>query len=255
MSLETAGPARDRRWMLVDDAGVALTQRTQPRMVLLTPRFDGEELIVEAPQKQALRIRHWTGEGERVPVRIWNDELRLPHPDPCYSEWFSSFLGQSCRLVHLPDSILRPVEAPFNEAPWRVSLADSFPVLVITQASLDLLNSKLREPITMSRFRPNVVVEGTEPHAEDGWRRVRMGGMDWATGKLCVRCAIPQVNPETGETGLEPLQTLAQYRRPERKVLFGHKGRVSAPGVLRVGDAVEVLEEITAAASAMPATS
>jgi uncharacterized protein YcbX len=240
--------------MLVDENGRFLTQRVLPRMALIRPRFVGDDLMVEAPGMPPLRIRGGAGEGEWIPVQIWRDELRLPHPDACYSEWFSSFLGQRCRLMNLPDSVSRPVEAPYDQAPWRVSLADSFPVLAITQASLDLLNSKLRAPITMARFRPNVVISGTEPHEEDAWRRVRMGEVELKMAKLCVRCAIPQVDPETGETGLEPLQTLAQYRRPERKVLFGHKGLVSKPGVLRVGDAVEVLEESTVA-FATPATS
>jgi uncharacterized protein len=245
--LETAGPVRDRRWMLVDENGRFLTQRILPRMTLIAPRFAGDDLIVEAPGMPALTINSWSGEGEWIPVQIWRDELRLPHPDPSYSNWFSSFLGQSSRLIHLPDSAIRPVEAPYNQPPWRVSLADSFPLLAIGQASLDLLNTKLQTPVPMARFRPNLVVVGSEPHEEDRWRRVRIGEVELAFVKLCTRCAIPQVDPDTGETGLEPLQTLARYRRPERKVLFGHKGLVTTPGVLRVGDKIEVLEESAAA--------
>jgi uncharacterized protein YcbX len=232
----------DRRWMLVDAEGVCLTQRTQPRMTLMIPRFEDRHLVVEAPGMQPLHIGEWNGSGERVPVRIWHDDLRLPHPDPSYSQWFSDFLGQRCRLVHLPDAVVRPVEAPFDQAPWRVSLADSFPILLIGQASLDLLNERLQEPVTMARFRPNLVIAGTGAHEEDDWRSLRVGHVEMTIAKPCVRCAIPLVDPLTAETGVEPLRTLATYRRKpdSSKVLFGQKAVVAKPEVLRVGDAVEV---------------
>jgi uncharacterized protein len=240
--VDVSGPMHDRRWMLVDGEGVCLTQRTQPRMALMVPRFEGRHLVVEAPGMQPLRIEEWNGSGERVPVRIWDDDLRLPHPHASYSRWFSDFLGQACRLVHLPDTVVRPVQAPFDRAPWRVSLADSFPILVIGQASLDLLNERLQEPITMARFRPNLVIAGTGAHEEDGWRTVQMGEVKMAIAKACVRCALPLVDPLTAQTGVEPLRTLATYRRKpdSSKVLFGQNALVTQPGVLRAGDAVEV---------------
>jgi uncharacterized protein YcbX len=236
-----AGPDRDRRWVLVDDDGLMVTQRTQPRMALLVPRFEGEDLVVEAPGMTELRIGEWQGQGDWIAVRIWHDDLRLPHPDTGYSEWFSDFLGQRCRLAHLPDAVVRPVEAPFDRAPWRVSLADSFPLLVIGQASLDLLNERLPEPVTMARFRPNLVIAGSGAHEEDGWRTVRVGEVELTITKPCVRCAIPLVDPVTAETGVEPLRTLATYRRKpdSSKVLFGQNALVTKAGVLRVGDAVE----------------
>jgi uncharacterized protein len=240
--VDVSGPRHDRRWMLVGDDGVCVTQRTQPRMALLTPRIDGEDLVVEAPAMTALRIRSWGGEGEWIPVRIWHDDLQLPHPDPAYSAWFSDFLGQRCRLAHLPDSVVRPVEAPFDRAPWRVSLADSFPLLLIGQASLDLLNQRLPEPVTMARFRPNLVIAGSGAHDEDSWRTLRAGEVEMTIAKPCVRCAIPLIDPVTAATGVEPLRTLATYRRKpdSSKVLFGQKAVVTKAGVLRVGDAVEV---------------
>jgi hypothetical protein len=94
-----------------------------------------------------LVVRSWSGDGDWVSVRIWRDQLQLPHPDPEYSRWFSSFLGQSCRLVHLPDAVTRGVEPPYDSAPWRVSLADAYPLLVIGQGSLDLLNERLQTPV------------------------------------------------------------------------------------------------------------
>jgi MOSC domain-containing protein len=251
LPVDVSGPIRDRRWMLVDEGGHCLTQRQLPRMALIAPRFEGDDLIVEGPGMPPLRIERRLSVGEWLDVRLFFEEpLRLPHLDPSYSEWFSSFLGQACRLMHLPDDVVRPMEPPFDRPPWRMSLADSFPLLAISQAALDLLNSKLPEPVTMARFRPNIVIAESEPHEEDRWRRIRAGEVELALVKLCARCAIPQVDPATGATGLEPLQTLAKYRRPDKKVLFGHKGLVTAPGTLRVGDNIEVLERITAAVPA-----
>jgi len=238
--------------MLVDDEGVCLTQRTQPRMTLVVPRFEGENLVVEAPGMPPLRMATWFGAGDWIAVKIWRDELRLPHPERASSEWFSDFLGQRCRLVHLPDAVARPVEAPFDRAPWRVSLADSFPLLLIGQASLDQLNQRLQAPVTMGRFRPNLVIAGSEAHEEDGWRTVCSGEVELSIAKPCMRCAIPLIDPLTAETGCEPLRTLATYRRKpdSSKVLFGQKAVVVKGGLLRAGNAVEAgnnqdLESVT----------
>ncbi len=242
--VDVSGPVRDRRWMLVDNDGVMISQRTQPRMTLIEPRFEGDDLLVEAPGMKALRIRAWSGEGEWFQGQIWKDELELPEPDAAYSEWFSSYLRQSCRLLYLPDSIVRPVEAPWNDPRWRVSLADAYPLLLLGQASLDLLNAKLEQPVTIKRFRPNLVVAGSAAHEEDQWKRVRIGEVELALVKLCIRCAIPLIDPETGETGVEPLRTLAQYRKKPgtNNVLFAQNALVTKPGVLRVGSEIEVLE-------------
>ncbi len=226
--------------MLVDDGGVCLTQRTLPKMALMVPRFDGEDLIVEAPAMMPLRIRGWSGEGDWVQVRIWDDELRVPHPNPAASEWFSSFLGQSCRLVHLPDAVVRPVQAPYDKVPWQVSLADGFPLLVLGQSSLDLLNNKLPAPVGMARFRPNVVIAESTAHEEDGWQLIRIGAVELALVKPCERCAIPLVDPETAKTGVEPLRTLAKYRKLPNAVKFGQNALVITPGLLRVGMQVQV---------------
>ncbi len=150
--LDVSGPVQDRRWMLVDSQGLFLSQRKLPRMALISPSFDGTNLVVTAPGMVPLVISEWAGEGETMTVTIWRDKLTLPHPNQLYSDWFSRFLGRPCRLVHLPDTVARPIEPPFQESPWRVSLADGFPLLVLAQASLDLLNHKLPSPVGVERF-------------------------------------------------------------------------------------------------------
>ncbi len=238
----TSGPLQDRRWMLVDRDGLFLSQRRLPQMALLSPRFDDSDLVVEAPGMPPLLIRRWSGEGDWLPVRLWQDCLRLPHPNSEYSEWFSSFLHYPCRLVHLPSIVTRPVEPPFHSSEWSVSLADGYPLLLLSQASLDGLNQRLRMPVGIERFRPNLVITGAAAHEEDGWRRLRIGDVELAVVKACARCSVVLVHPDTGERGVEPLQTLARYRRNPHKVFFAQNALVTTPGLLQTGSAVEILE-------------
>ena len=240
-----SGPLQDRRWMLVDQQGVFLSQRRVPRMALIQPRFEGANLIVTAPNISPLLISEWSGEGEWLSVRIWRDHLTLPHPSQAYSDWFSAFLGEPCRLVYLPDTVARPVEAPYDKPQWRVSLADGYPLLLLTQASLDLLNERLPTPVGIERFRPNLVFSGTEAHEEDEWRRLRIGSVEIAVVKPCARCSTVLVDPNTALPGVEPLRTLARYRRKPQSVIFAQNGLVITPGRLRIGTPAEVLETST----------
>jgi uncharacterized protein len=240
--VDNSGPLQDRRWMVVDENGVFLSQRKLPRMVLIEPRFGGSQLVVTAPGMAPLEIPRWSGEGEWIPVRIWRDCLKLPHPSQAYSDWFSAFLGRSCRLVYLPDEVTRHVEAPLDDPKWRVSLADGYPLLVVTQGSLDLLNARLVSPIGMERFRPNLVIAGATPHEEDSWTDLQIGSVQLAIVKPCARCSTVLVDPATANVGLEPLRTLARYRRMPRSVQFAQNALVVTPGQLRVGTTVEIAD-------------
>lgn len=241
--LETSGPSHDRRWMLVDEEGLFLSQRKVPRMVLMEPHLEGADLVVTAPGMSPLVISAASRSvGELLPVTIWHDRLKLPHPNPAHSQWFSDFLGQSCRLVYLPDNVIRNVEPPFDGPKWRVSLADGYPLLMVTEASLTMLNEQLTSPVGIERFRPNLVISGTAPHQEDDWRRVQVGSVQLAVVKPCDRCSIVLVDPSTGAAGVEPLRTLARYRNLPGGVMFGQNALVINPGKLCVGAAVEVLD-------------
>ncbi len=129
---------------------------------------------------------------------------------------------------------------PFDDPKWRVSLADGYPLLVVTQSSLDLLNAKLASPIGMERFRPNLVIAGATPHAEDSWTGLQIGSVQLAIVKPCARCSTVLVDPTTAKVGREPLRTLAEYRRMPRSVMFAQNALVVTPGQLRVGTAVEI---------------
>jgi uncharacterized protein YcbX len=156
------------------------------------------------------------------------------------SQWFSEFLELSCQLVYMPDNSYRPVNSRYASHNQQVSFADGFPFLLISEASLQDLNERLDQPIPMNRFRPNLVVSGCEAFAEDSWRSIRIGSIPFHVVKPCERCLITTVDQAQGIRGKEPLQTLAQYRLSNGKILFGQNLIPAELGTLQVGDSVEI---------------
>lgn len=239
--VETRGFRHDRRWMLVDGRGVFLSQRSHPRMALARARVEGERLVVEAPGMPALELPLVPEPRGAVTVSVLGDEVGAVPCDGEADRWFARFLGAPCRLVYMPDGTERAVEPRYAAAGDRVSFADGFPFLVLSEASLDDLNGRLPEPVPVDRFRPNIVVAGCAPYAEDRWRRVLVGGIGFRVAKACSRCAITTVDQGSGEKGKEPLRTLATYRKAGGEVYFGQNAIPDATGPLRVGDFVEVV--------------
>jgi uncharacterized protein YcbX len=242
VSVDRRGPEFDRHWMLVDPQGRFLTQRQHPRMALIRTRFGNNDvLVLQAPGMPDLEVIAATS-NERIEVRIWDDTLPGSRVGDGVDDWLRTFLGVPCHLIALPEDVRRSVDPSIAAADDQVGLADGFPFLLISQASLDDLNARMQVPLPMLRFRPNLVVAGCEPHAEDGWRRIRIGDMGFRVAKPCSRCIIPTIDPDTGERGREPMQTLLGYRRRDNKVYFGQNLIHDGIGRLHVGMSVEVLE-------------
>jgi uncharacterized protein YcbX len=239
--VDERGLRHDRRWMLVDEAGRFMSQRRFRRMALIGVRIEHDGLIVEAPDMPPLEVPLRPPAGRLILARVWDDlvEASLVSDDAGY--WFSEFLGVRCRLVYLPDRSLRPVDPAYGEPGDQVGLADGFPFLLISEASLADLNARLEQPVPMNRFRPNLVVCGCEPFAEDGWKLVRIGQITFRVVKPCSRCAITTVDQRTAATSKEPLRTLARFRRSGTKVLFGQNLIHDKTGTLRTGDPVEIV--------------
>jgi uncharacterized protein YcbX len=234
------GFAEDRRYMLVDGDGVFLSQRTEPRLALVSTRIEPDAIEVTTAGAGTLRIPLVPPDGPRVLVEIWGHRGHATEATEA-SAWFSDFLGRSCRLVGMPDEVERPAGSKATPG-TLIQYADAYPVLLVGQASLDALNARLATPVGMNRFRPNVVVDAPEPHAEDRWRRAELGSVPFDAVKPCDRCSVPGVDPETGRPGKEPLRTLATYRREEGKVWFGMNLVHRDVGAIAVGDAVVVSE-------------
>lgn len=230
----------DRRWMLVDATGSFLTQRTMPRMALVRVAIDEDALRVSAPGMPALRVPFGRSDGWPLTTEIWGDRPKAVTVDPTADAWFGRFLGVECRLVHMPDDALRRVDPDHAEAGDRVAFADGFPFLLTSEASLVDLCARAAMPLDMRRFRPNLVVSGFGPWAEDGWRRIRVGATEFRVAKPCGRCVVTTVDQDTAEVSKEPLRTLATFRKVGSKVLFGQNLIHDGEGVVRVGDRVDV---------------
>jgi uncharacterized protein YcbX len=238
--VEARGFRHDRRWMLVDEEGVFLSQRRLPRMALVSVRIEEDGLLLlEAPGMPALRVPFEAGAGE-LDVVVWGDEVRAVAVGPEADGWFEGFLGLRCRMVRMPDDAVRRVDPAYALAGDKTSFADGFPFLLLSQASLDDLNGRMGEPLPVDRFRPSIVVEGCGAYAEDGWGRISLGGIPFRVVKPCSRCVITTTDQRTGERGKEPLKTLATYRKREGAVHFGQNLIPDATGTLKVSDALTV---------------
>jgi uncharacterized protein YcbX len=239
--LDSFGLLHDRRWMVIDGDGVFVTQRSDPSLGQVRPAIDGESLVLQSATGEC-RIPLTPGGADTARVRVWADEVDAIDCGDDAAAFISRHLGRSARIVHMPDSTLRPVDAAYAGEGGRVSFADAFPLLIIGDGSLDELNGRLEAPIEMIRFRPNIVVSGVAPHGEDAWRRVRIGEVECDVVRACARCMVPTIDPGTGTAGREPTRTLAGYRRWDGKVWFGQNAIHRSGGTLHTGATVHVLE-------------
>lgn len=232
------GLAADRRWMVVDADGRFVTQREVPRMTLVQVRAGGDTMHLTAPHMPELTLPLEPTHGECREVEVWEDRVAaLAHPDG--SAWVARLLGPGHELVFMPDTTDRPVAPGYDGGGGIVSFADAFPFLLTSESSLAELNARMHEPLPMERFRPNIVVDGAAPFAEDEWTTLRIGDIPFRMVKHCVRCSITTVDPDTAERGKEPLATLATFRRNDSGgVTFGVNLVHEGTGTLRVGDAV-----------------
>lgn len=245
------GLRHDRRWMVVDDAGRFVTQREEPRLALLHTALTPDALVLAAAGHGEARVPLADDPGAPdARVTVWGDTVAAAVAGREASELVSDLLGARRRLVRFRDAARRdvprePARVPPTPPPFgaRVLFADAYPFLLLSQAAVDLLNAKLAErgepPVGVERFRPNLVVSGCEPHAEDGWESLTVGDVAFTVAKPCTRCAVPTVDPATAAVGREPLRTLARYRRDARgRVTFGQNLLHHDVGRLALGDEV-----------------
>lgn len=219
--VQEKGLEHDRRWMLIDEDNEFMTQRLYPRMALFKLQVQDSRFKIEYKSDSITLSFNHTIKDESIEARIWDDTVQVFEVSNEYSNWFSERLQMNCRLVSFPESNTRPVDENYQVNHEQVSLADAYPFLIIGEQSLADLNSRLKEPLPMNRFRPNFVFSGGQPYVEDSWRNFSIGKNKFTAVKQCARCVLTTVNQDTGDKGIEPLLTLSQYRKKENKVLFG----------------------------------
>ncbi|MDN6858331.1 MOSC domain-containing protein [Pseudomonas sp. CAN2814] len=245
--LDALGLEGDRRWMVVEAAnGRFLTQRLLPQMGRIEARWkeDFSTLRLRGPGMDDLLVEVPGSDENLRGVMIWRDMLQVPDAGDAAAQWLSTFLGREVRLVQIPEERARQVDTAYAEPGEHVHFADGFPLLLIGQGSLDDLSAKVGRPLEMLRFRPNLVVAGAEPFAEDSWKRIRIGDVTFKVAKPCSRCILTTIDPHTGErdAAREPLATLMGYRNVNGEALFGQNLVAENRGELKLGMPVEVLE-------------
>ena len=241
--VERMGLANDRRMMVVTPAGEFLTQREYPRLALVTPAVKNGMVTLSAPNFDSLQFGIQST-GTPTSVNIWKskDVSAIDQGDES-AQWLSDWLGVSVRLAHVADGFKRKLNPAYAlNTDDHTGFADGYPILIISEESLLDLNSKLDSAVPMNRFRPNIVVKGCDPFAEDSWKRIRIGNVEMALVKPCPRCEVTTIDKETLERKKEPLKTLGKYRKHALGAIFGMNTIPLNEGVVRVGMSVEVLE-------------
>ncbi|EOZ99121.1 Flavodoxin reductases (ferredoxin-NADPH reductases) family 1 [Indibacter alkaliphilus LW1] len=236
--LEEKGFKYDRRWMLIDERGVFLSQRKHPKMALLQVSLgkDGLKVVSKTDSENYLEIPFESKAEGRTMVQIWEDEVEAEVLESKFCTWFSDFLGFSTRLVSMPDSTERKLKPKYAINDESVSFADGMPYLLIGQSSLDDLNSRLEKQIPMDRFRPNLVFSGGSAFEEDTWDSLKIGDSIFKVTKPCARCVMTTVDQDTAKKGKEPLKTLSSYRTVDKNVLFGQNMLLIEGKKVSVGD-------------------
>ena len=235
-ALTPRGLCHDRRFMIIDEAGTFISQRTIPKLALLRTRIEGDALVLEADEIGAISVPLAPRAGDPRRARVWADTCEAISLGAPARSFLERALGVPAELVYMPDQTRRQVDRAYAPEGAIVGFADGFPSLLISHASLVALNERLAERVPMNRFRPNLVVEGCGPFAEDDFAPFSLGGARFTRAKPCARCQVVNVDQATGAKGKEPLATLARFRNQGNKVLFGQNLIHEGAGTIREGD-------------------
>ncbi len=234
----------DRRWLLVDEGGQFISQRTAPLLGQIKISLNSDQLHVNYPGKSPLRLSLNIRSNVRHEVLIWKDKVDGLWVGQECDDWFSDILGRRVQLIHMNERVHRPLikdRLPQDHS-FEVSFADGYPYLLTSQASLDDLNRRLTSPVPMDRFRANLVVSGFDAFAEDRWKRIKIGDVEFMVVKPCARCQVTTIDQQTGTPSKEPLKTLATYRKQAGKVMFGMNLVALSSGSVQLSDPVLIIE-------------
>jgi len=234
---EEMGFENDRRWMLIDDENQFITQRNHPNLSQFYPKISEDKISINYyDKKHEFSINETL--DEPLFSKVWDDETNVVEVNKATSKWFSEVLGFSCKLVKIINNGDRKHSSSKLNTVLNVSLADGYPYLLIGSESLNFLNEKLEEKITMARFRPNIVISSSVAHEEDSFGNFQIGNVKFQNAKPCGRCIMINNDPKNGIVKKEPLKTLSKYRKVENSILFGTNVMCLNEGEIKVGDAL-----------------
>ncbi len=240
--VEQIGLKNDRQMMLVDSDGNFITQRKYPQLALIGIQVYEQGYKLTKPNSPSLTLSSNSFTPQQMQVTVWGDKCQAYIAEPNVNDWFSEFLGFEVKLAKYNFQQPRPTDQAYSNPNDIVSFADGFPLLVISQESLNDLNQRLELPVSMTHFRPNLVIEGVNAYAEDNWKQITIGNVTFDAVKPCSRCVLTTVDPQTGkkDPNSQPLKTLSQYRKTKDGVIFGMNLIPRSLGTLSVNDRVIV---------------
>jgi hypothetical protein len=239
LNVRDDGPEGDRSFVITDPDGKFLTQRQIPAMARILTVREGDDLLLFSGDKK-IRVKTALASAEKMSVHVWRDEVQAQSLGPAADEFVTEILGRPAKIFEAQKNSPRVRQTPRGED-YELHFADQAQLLLTTTASLVELNRNLKTPITMDRFRPNVVIEGAEaPWIEESWKKLRIGTVEFEFMKRCTRCKIITIDQTKGEVmSAEPLEILKSTLKPEQNNPdFGVHLRVLVPGVIRSGDAL-----------------
>ena len=241
--VEKQGLKDDRLTMLVDEKGVFITQRAYPQLALLKAQFKEQQLIVKAQNGDPIMIDQEAFKASEQAFSIWQDRVMGRVADKTTNQFFSDYLNKKVRLIQYDKQQPRATDVIYSKADDIVSFADGFPLLLLNQASLDDLNQKLETPVTIQNFRGNLIIEGAKAYAEDHWKKIRIGNIEFDMVKPCSRCVMTTNDPQKGilSASKEPLKTLAKYRNFPKGIMFGVNLIPRSFGEIKKGGKLEVI--------------
>jgi len=244
VEVQDRGFAWDRRWMLVGDDHRFLSQRQLPKMAAIKAAVTGEELVLSHGDSQITVPVKPPEKAFKIEATIWNDQVEAMFLADA-GQWLSETLHHRCDLVFMPETTRRAVNPAFAQAGDIVGFADAYPVLLVGEASVVDLNTRLSAPVPIDRFRPNIVVSSLKPFVEDEWGELEVGSTLLCGAKASDRCSVPTIDQLTGEpTGPEPIRTLSGYRRFGNGVYLGQNLTVRRKGRIALNDVVRVRSKI-----------
>jgi uncharacterized protein YcbX len=237
------GFLHDREYMIVDDSGVFITQRQYAKLALIQPEIIDSGIALSAPGMNKIELKK-NLDGDIVQTRVWDTVCFGIDQGSQVAQWLTAYIGKECKLLCLSPKHERKILEKYRTREDEVtSFADSMPFLVVSEESLEDLNSRLEEKLPINRFRPNIVVSGGLAFQEDLWKKIKIGNTVLRSVKQCSRCDIITINQKTLEKNNEPLDLLGSYRSKPKGIVFGqHYMHIQSDNSITVGDIVEIIE-------------
>ncbi len=242
--IDDRGFEYDRRWMLIDENNKFISQRTVPELALILTQLEDDKILLSHRVKKEFSLEFQINEhtDKLVKVQIFDDFTDGYLLDDKINSSLSELLNRNVRMVFMADDIKRFADNKYAKNNELVSYADGFPFLLLGEESLKELNGKLSKPVDINRFRPNIVFNGGHPFIEDDLKEIKINGINFKVVKPCSRCVITTIDQSTAIMDNEPLVKLSEFRRVGNKVMFGQNLLHTSPGIIHIGDKIEIVE-------------